>query len=299
MDNTNTKRLRIAIQKKGKLSEECLSIFSKCGLSTTIGSRQLIYKVPEMPIDLLLCRDDDIPSFINENACDAGIVGKNVYEEFLFDNPTSIDNLYMEEKLGFSKCRLSIATPKEFNYTGLQSLQNKVIATTYPRILTSYLEHNNITAEIFRIEGSVEAAPSLNLSDVICDIVSTGSTLQALGLVEQDTILNSEALLIANNHLKEDSEKYAILTSIKQRIDSVIRAKYSKYIMLNCHKHNLDNITNLLPGVGSPTVMDLKNQDQVAVHSLCTEPIFWETMEQLKKAGASSILVLPVEKMLD
>ena len=295
MDNNN---LRIAIQKSGRLSKDSFSLLKNCGLKINISNkdRALFCKVDNMPIDILLVRDDDIPSFVSQNICDIGIVGKNVYQEDLY-NPYKDIDITVAKELGFSKCRLSIATLKSNKINDLNSINDLKIATSYPNILKEFLKKEKIKAEIIKMKGSVELSPSLNISNAICDLVSSGATLEANSLEESTTILNSEAILITTN--KEISkEKQDIINKLLPRIEGVIQASDSKYIMLNADKKNLPAITSILKGTGSPTIIPLEDSNKVAVHAVCSEAVFWETIETLKKNGASSILVTPIEKMM-
>ncbi len=289
-------RLRIALQKSGKLSKDSFDLLRKCGLSIFESKRQLFCRIQELPIDLLLVRDDDIPAFVSENICDLGIVGENVFKETTFSEEKNID-LKTILPLGFSKCRLSLAIPDTMTFNSVKDLANMKIATSYPGILEQYLKSKNVEAEIVKMEGSVEVAPHLQISDVICDIVSTGSTLEANGLIETETILKSQALLIGREN-NMSTEKKDIANKLIKRMKGVISARESKYVMLNAPKAKLEEITALLPGADSPTIMQLENPDKVAVHAVCSEPVFWETMEELKQAGATAILVMPIEKIL-
>jgi ATP phosphoribosyltransferase len=292
----DAERLRIAVQKSGKLSEGSLDLFRKCGLSISESNRQLLSRIQELPIDILFIRDDDIPYFVSEGVCDLGIVGENVYSESILTSAQSLD-LKEVLKLGFSKCRLSIAFPKSVEYNNAKDLNGKKIATSYPKLINTFLQKEKINAEIIKMEGSVEVAPHLKIADCICDIVSTGATLEANGLIERIIVKNSQAILIGRkNHLSE--MKIEIIDRLCKRINGVLAAKESKYVMLNAPKSNLTEITNLLPGADSPTVTPLDRDDKVAVHAVCSEPVFWETMEKLKTAGATAILVMPIEKML-
>ncbi len=295
MANNN---LRIAVQKSGRLSDISFSLLKKCGLkiNRASDSRGLLYRVDNMPIDILLVRDDDIPSFVSQNICDIGIVGQNVYEEDLYNSNKEI-SLTIEKKLGFSKCRLAIAAAKSDISENFLARNDLTIATSYPNILSNYLAKNNIHADIIKMKGSVEVAPTLNIANAICDIVSSGATLEAHSLKEVITIFNSEAILISTN--KEiNAHKRAIIDKLLPRIEGVIAANDSKYIMLNAPKSQLANITAVLTGSQSPTIIPLQDVDKVAVHAVCKESIFWETIETLKEYGATSILVTPIEKMM-
>lgn len=291
-----SERIRLAIQKKGRLTDSCRKIFEKCGLSFNDGERQLVYSIPEMPIDLLFVRDDDIPALVSKGTCDFGIVGLNVFEETKYEENGDF-NAAIFAKLGIAKCRLSIAVPTKLPFNHLTDLNNLKIATTYPRIVKNFLEENNLTAKIVHLCGSVEISPSLHLSDVIADIVSSGATLQQNNLVEVATILNSEAVLINNKDIS--AEKQEIADRLMVRVNSALCVSKKKYVVLNAPKSKLDEISKLLPGSESPSVLPLLRDDMVSLHAICTETEFWATMEKLKSAGASSIAVLPIEKMLD
>ncbi|MBN1233894.1 MAG: ATP phosphoribosyltransferase [Candidatus Coatesbacteria bacterium] len=288
-------RLRIAMQKSGKLSEGSIDLMKKCGLSVLESKTQLLSRVQELPIDILLVRDNDIPSFVSEGVCDAGIVGENVYKEFILSSNYSKYSRIIEF-LGFSRCRLSIAIPENIQYSTLSDLNGLKIATYYTGILKDFLESNNINAEIVKMQGSIEVAPHMNISDAICDIVCTGVSLESNGLKEILTLMKSQAILIGNTEINEDKQQ--ILDKLLKRMKGVLSARESKYIMLNAYRKDLKAITRLLPGAESPTILQLEDQDKVAIHAVCLEPVFWETMEKLKQAGASSILVVPIEKMM-
>ena len=293
-------RIKIAVQKSGRLTDHSLELLVRCGLSYSRGRDQLICYGENMPVDVLLVRDDDIPRLVQEDICDLGIVGLNIIQErrleLLEQEPPA---LFQEiSKLDFGQCRLSFGVPENFRYEGAPSLQGKRIATTYPRILRDYLRRHGVEAQIVAFSGAVEIAPSLGKADLICDLVSTGATLRAHQLREVDTILESRAVLIqAPSAISPAKEKW--LQRLLQRIQGVLQVKESKYILLHAPRSALKEITALLPGSESPTIIPLEGRDdKVAVHAVCRENVFWETLEQLKEAGASSMLVLPVEKML-
>ena len=293
-------RIKIAVQKSGRLTEHSLELLVRCGLSYSRGRDQLICYGENMPVDVLLVRDDDIPRLVQEDICDLGIVGRNIIEErrleLLEQDPPA---LFREiSPLDFGQCRLSFGVPENVRYEGPQSLQGKRIATTYPRILRDYLHRHGVEAQVVAFSGAVEIAPSLGKADLICDLVSTGATLKAHQLREADTILESRATLIQTPAAISPS-KERWLARLLQRIQGVLQVKESKYIMLHAPRSALKAITALLPGSESPTIIPLEGrEDKVAVHAVCRENVFWETLEQLKEAGASSMLVLPVEKML-
>ena len=283
-------RVKIAVQKSGRLSKDSLSILKKCGIEFSESSNKLFIKSTNMSIDLLMVRDDDIPKLVSQNIADLGIVGENVVKEKqLSDSSLKLNTLL---KLGFSKCRLSFAKPKEMN---LVEIQNKKIATSYPAIVKNYLDKKNVTAEIIEIHGSVELTPFVDISDIIVDLVSTGSTLESNNLTELETVMNSQAILIQSK--KFPSDKQSLINTIISRVNSVIEAKDSKYIMFNANTENAEELINLLPSAESPTVIPLADKSKVAIHSVCKEDIFWNTIESLKSRGATSVLVLPIEKL--
>ena len=292
------KRLKIAIQKSGRLAEMSLQLLVKCGIILTKSRDQLLCRAQNFPMDIFLVRDDDIPAFLTADVCQLGILGQNVLLEKqaqINGVSSSLEQLLL---MGHGKCRLSIAVPHGFNYESIASLNGKVIATSYKGLLGQYLATHNIKADIVTMEGAVEVAPRTHLADVICDLVSTGSTLISNGLVEKEVILESQAVLVTNQ--VSDPEIAALAEKITSRIKAVLRAENSRYIMLNSPTKSLEAIKAVLPGSQSPTVMPLQGRDDmVAVHAVCEEGVFWDTMEDLKGCGANSILVVPIEKMLD
>jgi len=293
-------RIKIAVQKTGRLTDHSVDLLERCGLVLTRSKDQLICYGENMPIDLLLVRDDDIPGLVSDDVCDLGIVGLNVVEEKRLNRvaegrPARFKQVY---ELDFGHCRLSIAGPDDCAYEGIRSLENTKIATSYVGLLNYFLEKNDVSAEAVYFSGAVEIAPKLGRADYICDLVSTGGTLQANGLIEYETLLDSEAVVIQTEKPLGD-EKQALVDKILQRLDGVLQVRESKYIMLHAPKSALPQIRDLLPGSEAPTVLQLDgSDDKVAVHAVCRENVFWETLENLKAAGASSLLVLPVEKML-
>ncbi|HEY3516855.1 MAG TPA: ATP phosphoribosyltransferase [Gammaproteobacteria bacterium] len=297
---TTDSRIKIAVQKSGRLTEHSLELLVRCGLSYSRGKDQLICYGENMPVDVLLVRDDDIPRLVQEDICDLGIVGLNIIEERRLELREAGETELFTEigRLDFGQCRLSFGLPVGVAFGGPNSLQGKRIATTYPRILRDYLRKNGVEAQIVAFSGAVEIAPSLGKADLVCDLVSSGSTLRAHQLYEAATILESRAALIQTpKPLTGDKAEW--LQRLKLRIQGVLQVKESKYIMLHAPRSALKAITALLPGSESPTIIPLEGRDdKVAVHAVCRENVFWETLEQLKKAGASSMLVLPVEKML-
>lgn len=300
-DCSNTERLRIAIQKSGRLTDETEKLFAKCGLKLNENRDHLLAHVENLPIDILRVRDDDIPGLVMDGVVDLGIVGQNVLEET--KEQRLVDGLSVDYQnimpLNYGHCRLSIAVPNEMNYSGLQSLSNKKIATTYPFLLKRKLKEQNINFKAVLLTGSVEVAPRAGLADAICDLVCTGATLHANGLEEVETIFESVAVLIAKAEPLSLCKK-RLIDLIIPRIKGVFAAKESKYIMMNAPKDKLKEIKEILPGAENPSIIELEGNDQrVALHVVSREKVFWETMEKLKALGASSILVVPIEKMLD
>lgn len=284
-----TKVLRLAVQKSGRLSEDSLKLIKECGISFNNGAGKLKSVASNFPIELLFLRDDDIPGYVSDGVADLGIVGENVYVE-------KQKAVKVIEKLGFSKCRLSIGVDKSFDYKGKQSLQGMEIATSYPYILSTFLKENGISAGIHEISGSVEIAPSIGLADAVCDIVSSGSTLISNGLKEAEVIFRSEAILIGYPELSEEKNK--ILNDLLFRMSAVRNAQNKKYILLNAPDASIDTIIRLLPGVKSPTIMPLAEEGWSSLHSVVNENEFWEVIEKLREAGAEGILVLPIEKII-
>jgi ATP phosphoribosyltransferase len=282
-------RLKIAIQKSGRLSDKSKALLRECGIKINNGKNQLMACSSNFPIDFLFLRDDDIPQYVEDGVSDLGIIGENVWLE----KGKKVDII---KKLGFSKCRMCLAVPKSTNYKHLDFFNNKNIATSYPIILRKYLNENNIKAEIHEISGSVEIAPNIGLAEGIFDIVSTGSTLMMNGLKEVQTVLKSEAILIANQNLS--TEKQTLLDELLFRIESVQRAKNSKYVVLNAPNDKVELISNILPGMKSPTIVPLQQEGWSALHSVISEDQFWEIIGKLKTAGAEGILVTPIEKMV-
>jgi len=293
-------RIKIAVQKSGRLTDHSIDLLERCGLKVTKSKDQLICYGENMPIDLLLVRDDDIPGLVGDDVCDLGIVGLNVVEEkrLKLEQEGSKGQFKQIFELEFGHCRLAIAAPQGVQYEGPKTLNNSKIATSYISLLTDYLTKNNVQAEAVFFSGAVEIAPKLGRADFICDLVSSGSTLAANGLREVAVILESEAVVIQTLAPLGDA-KQALVDKILQRLDGVLKVHDSKYIMLHAPRSALAEIRALLPGSEAPTVMPLEgSDDRVAVHAVCRENVFWETLENLKAAGASSLLVLPVEKML-
>jgi len=281
--------IRLAIQKSGRLSEDSLNLIRECGISFINSSLKLKTEATNFPLEILFLRDDDIPGYVADGVADIGIVGENVLVE------AGQEELSMQ-KLGFSKCRLSIAVPKGAEYRDIRDLENKSLATSYPNLLQAYLTQQGVKAQIHTISGSVEIAPSIGLADAICDIVSSGSTLISNGLREVESVFRSEAVLIANQSLT--TEKKQILNQLVFRIQSVRKAQRAKYILLNAPNHAVPTIKALLPGMKAPSILPLAEEGWSSVHSVVNEDDFWEIIEKLKEAGAQGILVVPIEKMI-
>ena len=282
-------RLRIAIQKSGRLSEKSLEILREAGISLTNGSRKLLSVAQEFPVEVIYLRDDDIPQYVEDGVTDIGIVGEN---EFMERN-CRVD---LVERLGFARCRLSLAIPRSDAYQGPEDFENKRIATSYPLILGNFLRERGIKAEVHVINGSVEIAPSIGLADAILDIVSSGSTLISNGLKEVETVMRSEAVIIANRNLGE--EQQGLLQDLRFRIRSVLAASNNKYILLNAPNDRLEEIIRVIPGMKSPTVMPLAEAGWSSVHSVLSEKEFWAVIDRLRELGAQGILVIPIEKMI-
>lgn len=282
-------KLKLAIQKNGRLSEKSLKLLEECGIKISNGTRKLKAVSSNFPLEILFLRDDDIPQYVEQGVADIGIIGLNEVLE-------QKKNIDLVQKLGFAQCRLSLAIPKEETYNGIQYFENKKVATSYPEILSNYFQKNNINAQIEKIGGSVEIAPGIGLSDGIFDIISTGSTLLTNGLKEVETVLESEAVLISSQNLSD--ENLELLKKLLFRINAVKEASESKYILLNAPNENLEKIINLLPGMKSPTVLPLAENGWSSIHSVIKEDKFWEVIENLKNEGAQGILVLEIEKMI-
>lgn len=282
-------KLKIAIQKAGRLNEDSLQILKDAGIYIDNGKEQLKATARNFPIEVMYLRNGDIPQYLRDGVVDIAILGENVLEEKGHD-------IIQAEKLGFSKCRVSIAVPKSMKYTGLQDLQGKRIATSYPNTLNTFLKRNNIEAELHIINGSVEIAPNIGLADAICDIVSSGSTLFKNNLKEVEVLFKSEAVLAVSPKISPAAGE--ILENLKFRLKSVLNARTSKYILLNAPNEKLDRIVELLPGMKSPTVLPLAEKGWSSIHTVIQEERFWEVINELKEAGAEGILVVPIEKMV-
>jgi ATP phosphoribosyltransferase len=282
-------KLKIAIQKKGRLSENSHKLLEECGIKFSNGADVLKTDAVNFPVEILFLRDDDIPQYVEQQVADIGILGENI----VFEKNKDVVIL---DQLGFAHCRLSLAIPKEQSFAGPEFFMNKKVATSYPRLLGNYLKENNITAEIEEISGSVEIAPGIGLADAVCDIVSSGSTLMTNGLREVTTIMKSQAVIISNKNL--DEHKKNILNKLIFRIRAVKNAKENKYILLNAPLESLQQICKILPGMKSPTILPLEEKGWCSIHSVVKEDEFWDRIDQLKNAGAEGILVIPIEKMV-
>lgn len=282
-------KLKIAIQKSGRLHDDSVRLLKDCGIEIKNGANKLKTESDNFPLEIYFLRDDDIPQYVEDAVADIGIVGENV----VYEKSKSVD---VVERLGFGKCRLSIAVSRTENYDNVSFLQGKKIATSYPEIVSKFLKDNKVNAEIHEISGSVEIAPGIGLADAIVDLVSSGSTLFANGLKETETILQSQAVLIKNKSIS--IEQNVLLEKLLFRIRAVKKAKNNKYVLLNAPNENLQTIIGLLPGMKSPTVLPLAEPGWSSVHSVLSENEFWDIIEKLRDAGAQGILVVPIEKMI-
>lgn len=297
-------RLRVAIQKSGRLADKSTQLFERCGLDFDTRKDRLIRPATNFPLDLMLVRDDDIPAYVADGLCDLGIVGENIAREKFFDRfdlQKAPEKMPIEKvkSLGFGSCRLSIAFPENLGYLGLQSLQRKKIATSFPVCLKNYLKQNFLEAEIVELNGCVEIAPSIGIADAVFDVVSSGATLRSNGLKEVQKVFESQACLIkATRSFPPDLQ--TAYERLLQRISGVMTASKAKYVMMNAPKNALSQIREILPGMESPSVIPLESDpNRVAIHAVAREDVFWETIEKLKACGASSILVLPIEKAIE
>ena len=298
--NPSKDRLRIALQKSGRLASDSLELLARCGVRIKSPKERLMLHAENFPLDVLFVRDDDIPQLVMDGVCDLGLVGTNVLEETALERTSAGANTgyTVERALSFGRCRLCLAIPEERAFGGVADLNGVRIATTYPQLLDRFLKSAGITADIVTLTGSVEIAPRLGLADAICDLVSSGSTLDANRLKVVETIFNSQAALIRSKGKLSDKQQHT-LDILMRRIEGVLKADETKYIMLHAPKDRLEEIKRLLPGAENPTILPLAgDESKVALHAVCSEDVFWETMESLKKCGASSILVLPIEKMM-
>ena len=283
------KKLHIAVQKSGRLHDESLKLLNDCGISIDNGKDQLKAVARNFPMEIFYLRNGDIPQYLRDGVVDIAIIGENLLVE-------KGNDISIKEKLGFSKCRVSIAIPKEDTYKGIESLTGKKIATSYPNTVKWFLAEKGIDAELHIINGSVEIAPNIGLSDVVCDIVSSGSTLFKNNLKEVEVLFKSEAVLAASSTL--DAKKNDILKKLQFRIQSVLKGRQSKYILMNVPNESIDEISTILPVLKSPTVLPLAEPGWSSLHSVVNEGTFWEVIDELKAAGAQDILVCPVEKMV-
>lgn len=282
-------KLKIAVQKSGRLYEDSVKLLSECGIDLRNVKDRLRTESDNFPLEVFFLRDDDIPQYVEDGVADIGIVGENV----LFEKNKQVE---IVEELGFGKCRLAIAIPRSMQYEGVKALKGKRIATSYPFLVTNYLKQYGIEADIHEISGSVEIAPGIGLADVVADLVSSGSTLFMNGLKEVEAILQSQAVLVKNKELKEEQRQ--LLEKLLFRIRAVKKAKRTKYVLMNAPNENLEKIISLLPGMKSPSVLPLATNGWSSVHSVLSEDEFWDKIEQLKAAGAQGILVVPIEKMI-
>ena len=285
-----TEKLKIAIQKSGRLNEDSIALLKECGLKINNGKEQLKVESSNFPLELLYLRNSDIPQYLEDGVADIAIVGENLLHE-------KSPHLPIIEKLGFSRCRVSIAVPGSHDLQEISELNGKKIATSYPETLRKYLEDNNIEAETHLINGSVEIAPNIGLADAICDIVSSGSTLFKNNLKEVDTILKSEAVLVSASKLS--AGKQSILDKLSFRIRSVLNAKDFRYLLLNAPNDKIEEISSVLPGMKSPTVMPLAENGWSSLHTVISQERFWEVIDELKNKGAEGILICPIEKMVN
>ena len=282
-------KLKIAVQKSGRLSEDTLKLFKECGIKFNNGVKKLKTISTNFPVEFLFLRDDDIPGYVEDGIADLGVVGQNVHIEAAKD-------VVEVKPLGFSKCRMSLAIPREEEYTDMSFFQGKSIATSYPVILNHFLQEKGIESEIHEISGSVEIAPGIGLAAGILDIVSSGSTLMSNGLKEVEVVMKSEATLVASKNLNDEKKK--LLDNIIFRIDAVLEGRNNKYVLLNAPNDSIDHILQLLPGMRSPTVIPLATEGWSSIHSVINEDEFWVNIEKLRDAGAEGILVVPIEKMI-
>jgi ATP phosphoribosyltransferase len=289
-------RLHIALQRSGRLSDLSRDLLREAGLRIESGKNSLTARAANFPADLMFVRDDDIPTFVTDGACEFGIVGENVLEEAALGQAEP--GFEVLAQLGFGRCSLRLAAPERLPYDGPPSLAGQRIATSYPRLLQRFLDGQGIEAEVVEMKGAVELAPRLEIANFICDLVSTGATLEANGLRALETVLDSQAVLIRTRK-PLDEARADIAAQLMSRIEGVLATKESKYIMLNASSEALKRITDLLPGAEAPTIVPLHGRPgHFAVHAVCQESVFWETLQKLKAAGASAILVVPIEKMM-
>lgn len=287
---TTQRNIKIAIQKSGRLTDETIDLLRKSGLEFDAYGSRLFSKCRNFNLEILFLRDDDIPEYVQDNVCDVAIVGANIVAE-------SMAKVAIMEKLGFGMCRLSMAVPKDSSVTNVKQLSGKTIATSYPKIVQQFLDEQGITANIVQVSGSVEITPGLNIADAVCDLVATGTTLRTYGLRIIDTILESEAVLIGNPASLESPLRIDI-DRLLMRLRATLAARRNKYVMVNAPLEALPRIKQILPGLDSPTIIPLAKKDMIALHAVIPEDTFWDVIERLKQAGASGILVVPIEKMI-
>ena len=290
-NNNGNSNLKLAIQKKGRLSDKSLELLKLCGLDIETYTERLIVNARNFQLDVLFLRDDDIPEYVQDGVADIGIVGEDVIYE-------KQANVELVEKLGFGRCRLMIAAPDNSLPEKLEDINGKTIATSYPHILKKFLSENKLNAKIIEISGSVEITPSLGVADLICDIVSTGTTLMMNKLKKSFPVFESEAVLIGCSSLKSNKEKSEVLNDLRRRIRSVLSAKKSKYLMMNVPRESLTEITKIIPSLKSPTILPLADEKSLAVHAVIPSDSFWSIINDLKAAGASGILLLPIDNMI-
>ena len=283
--------LKLAVQKKGRLTDKSLELLKLCGLDIENYSERLVVSVRNFPLDILFLRDDDIPEYVQDGVADVGIVGENVVLE-------KQSKIKTQEKLGFGRCSLILAHPNDKDLKEIEDLNGKTIATSYPKILKGFLDKNKIDAKIIELNGSVEIAPSLGIADLICDIVSTGNTLMMNKLKKSFKVFDSEAVLISSEKEFNDTNKKVILNDILKRIRSVLTARTSKYLMMNVPKDSLERVVKLIPALKSPTILHLADEQLLAVHAVVPAKTFWDIIDDLKTAGASGILLLPIENLI-
>jgi len=291
MNITTNGNLKLAVQKKGRLTDKSIELLKLCGIDIENYAERLVVSSSSFPLDLLLLRDDDIPEYVQDGVADIGIVGENV----IVEKKARVETL---QKLGFGKCKIMLAAPESRQFETLQDINNKTIATSYPNILQSFLNENNLKAKTIEISGSVEIAPALGVADLICDIVSTGTTLMMNKLKKSFTVYESQAALICSDLLLKDEKKNEILTELLRRIRSVLTARSSKYLMMNVPIDALEKIEKLIPSIKSPTIVPLADPNMVAVHAVIPSDLLWKIVDQLKHEGASGILLLPIENMI-
>ena len=284
-------RLKLAIQKNGRLTQDTLDLLKDCSLKIDNYKERLYVPVQNYPLDILFLRDDDIPEYVQDGVADLGIVGENI----VLEKKANVETII---KLGFGKCNLGIGVPENKQLDSIDELEGKVIATTYPNLLNDFLAKNNIKAKVIELSGSVEIAPSLGVADFICDLISTGNTLKLNKLKKSFNILQSEAVLIGNHNISDDEGKLNNFNNLVKRIKSSLKARNSKYIMMNIQKYALSVINKILPSLKSPTILSLADENMLAVHAVIPIDTFWEIENKLREAGASGILLLPIENIL-